>query len=229
MIEEYKNDYFDDYDKLYENEMIVKEIFFKYVFNNKLFWLIVIVNVFVYLICYGVFDWVLVYFKEVKYFMVDKFFWVYFLYEWVGILGILLCGWIFDKVFKGCCVLVGILFMVLVILVVLVYWFNLVGNLVVDMVVLVVIGFLIYGFVMLIGFYVLELVLKKVAGIVVGLIGFFGYLGGVVVVNVILGYIVDYFGWDGGFMVLVVFCVFLVFCLIYVFVGECVYYNDKFK
>ncbi|MCV5389494.1 glycerol-3-phosphate transporter, partial [Escherichia coli] len=53
-IEEYKDDYPDDYDKSHEQEMTAKEIFFKYVFNNKLLWSIAIANAFVYLIRYGV-------------------------------------------------------------------------------------------------------------------------------------------------------------------------------
>lgn len=151
MIEKYKDDYFEGYDEYYECELLIKEIFVIYVLCNKLFWYIVLVNVFVYLLCYGVFDWVLIYFKEVKYFNVDKLFWVYFFYEWVGIFGILFCGWLLDKLFKGNCGVIGVVFMILVIVGILIYWLNLVGNLVIDMVVLIMIGFLIYGLVMLIG------------------------------------------------------------------------------
>lgn len=183
-------------------------------------WYIVIVNVFVYLLCYGIFDWLLIYLKEVKYFVLDKFFWVYFFYEYVGILGILLCGWMLDKVFCGNCGVIGVFFMILVIIVIIVYWMNLVGNLIVDMICMIVIGFLIYGFVMLIGLYVLELVLKKAVGMAVGFIGLFGYLGGLVAVSVIVGYIVDFFGWDGGFMVMIGGSILVVILLIVVMIGE---------
>ncbi|MBO0217615.1 glycerol-3-phosphate transporter, partial [Vibrio sp. Vb2880] len=74
---------------------------FKYVFNNTLLWSIAIANAFVYLIRYGVLDWAPVYLKEAKDFSVDKSSWAYFLYEWAGIPGTLLCGWISDKLFKG--------------------------------------------------------------------------------------------------------------------------------
>lgn len=228
-IEEYKNDYPDDYDKSHENEMTAKEIFFKYVFNNKLLWSIAIANAFVYLIRYGVLDWAPVYLKEAKHFTVDKSSWAYFLYEWAGIPGTLLCGWISDKVFKGRRAPAGILFMVLVTLAVLVYWFNPAGNPAVDMAALVAIGFLIYGPVMLIGLYALELAPKKAAGTAAGLTGLFGYLGGAVAANAILGYTVDHFGWDGGFMVLLASCVLSVICLIYAFVGERAHHNDKLK
>ncbi|MDW3138485.1 MFS transporter, partial [Vibrio sp. 1288] len=195
-IEEYKDDYPDDYDKSHEQEMTAKEIFFKYVFNNKLLWSIAIANAFVYLIRYGVLDWAPVYLKEAKDFSVDKSSWAYFLYEWAGIPGTLLCGWISDKLFKGRRAPAGILFMVLVTLAVLVYWFNPAGNPTIDMMALIAIGFLIYGPVMLIGLYALELAPKKAAGTAAGLTGLFGYLGGAVAANAVLGYTVDHFGWD---------------------------------
>ncbi len=228
-IEEHKNDYPDDYDKSHETEMTAKEIFFKYVFANKLLWSIAIANAFVYLIRYGVLDWAPVYLKEAKEFSVDKSSWAYFLYEWAGIPGTLLCGWISDKLFKGRRAPAGILFMVLVTFAVLVYWFNPAGNPTIDMMALIAIGFLIYGPVMLIGLYALELAPKKAAGTAAGLTGLFGYLGGAVAANAILGYTVDHFGWDGGFMILVGSCIASVICLVYALFGERAHHAQKLR
>lgn len=175
---------------------------------------------FVYLLRYGIFDWLSIYLKEVKYFALDKFFWVYFFYEYVGISGILLCGWMSDKVFRGNRGVIGVFFMILVIIAIIVYWMNSVGNLIVDMICMIVIGFLIYGFVMLIGLYALELVSKKAVGTVAGFIGLFGYLGGSVAASAIVGYIVDFFGWDGGFMVMIGGSILAVILLIVVMIGE---------
>ncbi len=141
-IEEYKNDYPKDYNESHEQEFSAKEIFMKYVLHNKLLWYIAIANAFVYLIRYGVLDWAPTYLKEAKDFSVDHSSWAYFLYEWAGIPGTLLCGWISDKMFKGRRAPAGILFMVLVTLSVLVYWFNPAGNPTIDMMALVAIGFL---------------------------------------------------------------------------------------
>jgi len=228
-IEEHKNDYPDDYDKSHETEMTAKEIFFKYVFANKLLWSIAIANAFVYLIRYGVLDWAPVYLKEAKEFSVDKSSWAYFLYEWAGIPGTLLCGWVSDKLFKGRRAPAGILFMVLVTFAVLVYWFNPAGNPTIDMMALIAIGFLIYGPVMLIGLYALELAPKKAAGTAAGLTGLFGYLGGAVAANAILGYTVDHFGWDGGFMILVGSCIASVICLVYALFGERAHHAQKLR
>ncbi len=228
-IEEHKNDYPDDYDKSHETEMTAKEIFFKYVFANKLLWSIAIANAFVYLIRYGVLDWAPVYLKEAKEFSVDKSSWAYFLYEWAGIPGTLLCGWVSDKLFKGRRAPAGILFMVLVTFAVLVYWFNPAGNPTIDMMALIAIGFLIYGPVMLIGLYALELAPKKAAGTAAGLTGLFGYLGGAVAANAILGYTVDHFGWDGGFMILVGSCIASIICLVYALFGERAHHAQKLR
>jgi len=206
-IESYRDDYPIDYSEKHETEFSAKEIFLQYVLNNKLLWYIAVANAFVYLIRYGVLDWAPTYLSEVKDFSVDKSSWAYFLYEWAGIPGTLLCGYISDRWFKGRRAPAGILFMTLVLIAVLVYWFNPAGNPTIDMAALVAIGFLIYGPVMLIGLQALELVPKKAAGTAAGLTGLFGYLGGAVVANIVMGYTVDAYGWDGGFTLLTGGCI----------------------
>ena len=206
-IEAYRQDYPADYTESHEQELSGREIFFRYVLNNRLLWCIAFANAFIYLIRYGVLDWAPTYLSEVKHFTVDESSWAYFLYEWAGIPGTLLCGWISDKVFKGRRAPAGMLFMTLVLIALLVYWFNPPGNPGIDMAALLAIGFLIYGPVMLIGLYALELVPKKAAGTAAGLTGLFGYLGGAVVANIVMGYTVDHFGWDGGFALLSAGCI----------------------
>jgi len=206
-IDEHRNDFPHDYSDEHEQEFSAKQIFMSYVLNNKLLWFIAVANAFVYLIRYGVLDWAPTYLSEVKSFTVDQSSWAYFLYEWAGIPGTLLCGWISDKWFKGRRSPAAILYMLLVLIAVVIYWLNPAGNPSIDMMALVAIGFLIYGPVMLIGLYALELVPKKAAGTAAGLTGLFGYLGGAVVANITLGYTVDYFGWDGGFHLLIGGCV----------------------
>ncbi|MBD3717402.1 MFS transporter [Enterobacter hormaechei] len=71
-IEEYKNDYPDDYSEKHEEELTAKQIFMKYVLPNKLLWYIAVANVFVYLLRYGILDWSPTYLKEVKHFALDK-------------------------------------------------------------------------------------------------------------------------------------------------------------
>ena len=214
------NDWPDDYSEKHEEELTAKQIFMKYVLPNKLLWYIAVANVFVYLLRYGILDWSPTYLKEVKHFALDKSSWAYFLYEYAGIPGTLICGWMSDKVFKGNRGATGVFFMTLVTIATVVYWLNPPGNPGVDMACMIVIGFLIYGPVMLIGLHALELAPKKAAGTAAGFTGLFGYLGGSVAASAIVGYTVDFFGWDGGFMVMIGGSVLAVLLLIVVMIGE---------
>lgn len=211
-IEEYKNDYPANYSKEQEKEFSAKEIFFKYVFNNRMLWYIAFANAFVYLVRYGILDWSPAFLKQAKGFTMDETGWAYLLYEYAGIPGTLFCGWISDKVFKGRRAPATIIFMIVVLIAVLVYWKNPPGNILIDNIALITIGFLIYGPVMLIGVQALDLVPKKAAGTAAGLTGFFGYLiGTAFLANFGIGYIVDNYGWDGGFELIVAACVLAIF------------------
>lgn len=206
-VEHWKQDFPEGYSEGHEREFSTKEIFVEYVLKNRLLWYIAFANVFVYLLRYGVLDWAPTYLKEAKHFSVDKTSWAYFFYEWAGIPGTLLCGWLSDKLFRGNRGATGVVFMLGVLVATLVYWLNPEGNPGIDLAALVSIGFLIYGPVMLIGLQALELVPKKAAGTAAGFTGLFGYLGGSVAANALVGYTVDHFGWDGGFMLLIGSCV----------------------
>lgn len=210
-IEAYKNDYPKNYSADQEKEFTAKEIFFKYVFNNRMLWYIAFANAFVYLVRYGILDWAPTFLEEAKGFSLKESGWAYFFYEYAGIPGTLLCGLISDKVFKGRRAPATIIYMVLVLIAVLVYWKNPPGNIWIDNTALIAIGFLIYGPVMLIGVQALDLVPKKAAGTAAGLTGLFGYMGGALFANIAIGLVVDKWGWDGGFEVIVAACVLSIF------------------
>jgi OPA family glycerol-3-phosphate transporter-like MFS transporter len=206
-IEKYKNDYAPNYSHQHEEELSAKQIFVDYVLVNRVLWYIAFANAFIYLVRYGVLDWAPTYLKEAKGFNVNETGWAYFAYEYAGIPGTLLCGWLSDKVFKGRRAPATIIYMLCVLAAVVVYWKNPAGNPSIDNIALIVIGFLIYGPVMLIGVQALDLVPKKAAGTAAGLTGLFGYLGGALFANIAMGYVVDAWGWDGGFGVLIGACV----------------------
>jgi OPA family glycerol-3-phosphate transporter-like MFS transporter len=205
-IEQYKNEYPENYDKSFEKEMTAREIFFSYVFNNRFLWYIAIANAFVYLIRHGVNQWAPTYLFEVKEFAIDKASWGYFTYEISAIPGTLLCGWMSDRFFKGRRAPATIWFLALVTVAILFYWFLPPGNKWLIYASLAAIGFLIYGPVMMIGLHALELVPKKAAGTAAGLTGLFGYLFGTMSATIIIGYVVDHFGWNGNFILLIVSC-----------------------
>lgn len=206
-IETYRNDYPTSYQNSYEEEMSTKEILKKYILTNKFLWIISIANAFIYLVRYGVLDWAPLYLNQVKHSTINQGNIGYFFYEFAGIAGTLICGWLSDKVFKGRRAPAMIIYMVLVALAVFVYWKNPAGNPLVDNIALFSIGFLIYGPVMLIGVQAIDIVPKKAAGTAAGLTGLFGYLGGAVFANIAFGAIVENFGWDYAFILLIAACV----------------------
>lgn len=183
-----------------------KDIFYKYIINNKFLWAIAIANVFVYFIRYGIIDWAPTYLKEVKHFTVDKQSWAYFLYEYAGIFGMLASGYLSDKVFKGHRAPPMLLFLVGVLIAIVVYWKNPAGNPLVDNICLVAIGFLIYGPVMMIGLQAADLVPRVATGTATGLTGLFGYLLGSASAGWVMGKLVDVYGWAGGFYALIASC-----------------------
>ena len=228
-VEEYKKDKPAKYSQELEKELSAKQIFLDYVLVNRLLWYIAFANAFIYLVRYGVLDWAPTYLQEAKGFSVSESGWAYFAYEYAGIPGTLLCGWISDKVFKGRRAPATIIFMLLVLVAVLVYWLNPPGQPIIDNIALIVIGFLIYGPVMLIGVHALDLVPKKAAGTAAGLTGLFGYLGGALFANIAMGYVVDAWGWDGGFYVLIASCLLAIIFTAFTLKRENDQLNNKHK
>lgn len=170
-VEKWRNDYPKNYSEKQETVLTAKEIFFKYVLNNKLLWYIAIANAFIYMVRYGCLDWAPTYLKEAQGYDIKQAGWAYFAYEFAAIPGTLVCGWMSDKVFKGRRALPTIIFMGFVALFVFLYW-TFSDNYVIVTASLVAIGFFIYGPVMLVGVQALDLAPKNAAGTAAGLTGF---------------------------------------------------------
>ena len=67
----------------------------------------------------------------------------YAFYEWAGIPGTILCGWVSDKYFRARRAPVLILFMLITLICVAVYWLNPAGNPGLDIAMLIAVGFFI--------------------------------------------------------------------------------------
>ena len=205
-IEEHRNDYPNNYSKHSETVLNTREIFLKYVFSNKILWIVAFANAFVYFVRYGVLDWAPTYLTEVKHYNIKEMGLAYSLYEWAAIPGTILCGWLSDTVFQRKRALTTMFYMALVMVAVFVYWNN-ADNKLIDSIALVSIGFLIYGPVLLIAVHALDLSSKNAAGASVGFTGFFGYFVGTsLLANIVMGQVVQSYGWDAGFKMLIAAC-----------------------
>lgn len=205
-VEKWRNDYPKNYSEKQETVLTAKEIFFKYVLNNKLLWYIAIANAFIYMVRYGCLDWAPTYLKEAQGYDIKQAGWAYFAYEFAAIPGTLVCGWMSDKVFKGRRALPTIIFMGFVALFVFLYW-TFSDNYVIVTASLVAIGFFIYGPVMLVGVQAPDLAPKNAAGTAAGLTGFFGYFfGTAILANIVVGYVAQTAGWNWTFIMLIGAC-----------------------
>lgn len=210
-IEEYKNDYPKSYNSHSEEQISIKDIFKKYILKNKLLWCISFANIFVYIIRYGLENWVPFFLRDERGFTMDNARLAFMLFEIAAIPGSILIGLISDKVFHGRRAPIGILCLVGVTLLTLVYWNT--TNIYILYVVVALIGAMVYGPVMLIGISAVDSVPKKAAGTASGVTGLFGYMGGQVISEFGMGAIVDNYGWNGGFILIIACCILSIFFL----------------
>lgn len=196
-IEAHKNDYPPNYNDRFEATLSFKQIFFENVFNNRMLWAIAIANAFVYFMRYGVSDWIPTYLQTAKGFSAEASKNAIVAFEWAGVPGTILAGWMSDKFFKSRRAPATILFMIPTLLGLAVYGLNRNGPLWIDIAALITIGFFIYGPIMLIGLQALDMVPKKAAGTAAGFTGFFGYVFGTAVSGTGVGWLADGWGWNG--------------------------------
>ncbi len=189
-----------------ERTFSFREIFFEHVLTSKALWAIAFANAFVYFVRFGVADWIPTYLQGSKGLTKADAASAVAWFEYAGIPGTILCGWVSDRFFKGRRAPGTILFMLLTLAGLCLYAANLNGPFWMDQIALGVVGFFIYGPIMLIGLHALELVPKKAAGTAAGLTGFFGYVFGSAVAGSGIGWIADHWGWGGVFTTMIACC-----------------------
>ncbi len=208
-IEEWRNDYPENYSIKDEEVLPVKDIFFKYVFNNRFLWFIAISNAFVYMVRYGCLDWAPAMLKD-KGIDLKEAGWAYFAYEYAAIPGTIICGIVSDKLFHGKRSMPTVIFMLLVAVFIGLYWyaFNMeTPNITLIVSCMIGIGFFIYGPVMLIGVQALDLAPKNASGTAAGFTGFFGYFfGTAILANYVVGLVAEKISWDATFAMLLAAC-----------------------
>ncbi|MGK5082448.1 MFS transporter [Bdellovibrionota bacterium FG-1] len=197
-IEEYRNDYPPVTLNL-DNQHPIKDILFNHVLKNKQIWFLAIANFFVYLVRYGAMDWAPTFLVEVKHSSVANASIKAASFEFLGIGGAVLAGWLSDKYFKNSRGIINVVYMVLLAFAVLEFWLIPPGYPWMDALALGAVGFLVYGPQMMVGVCAADAGGKHAAATATGFTGLFGYLGSIAS-GVGTGWIVDHFGWGGGFI-----------------------------
>ncbi len=195
-VEEYKNDWPPDEKEAHEQELSARELLMKYIFPNRLLWILALANVFVYIARYAMVDWGPTYLKEVKGASLTAGGFSTTIIEFAGAAGMLSMGWLSDKL-GGRRARVSVVAMIPLVFAFAAIAYVPAEMLWVDMVLFAVIGFLVYVPVMFSGVMSLDLTSKKAVGTAAGFVGFFGYVGRVIQGKGI-GWVAQHYGWDAA-------------------------------
>ena len=208
-IEDYRKDYTGAKAAKGEEEKIpFRRLFVDYIFRNRLLWLIAAANIFVYFVRYGVSDWSPTYLQEVCKMTKEQSALAFALFEYAGIPGTILCGWVSSRFFQGRCAPVNVIFMFITALGIVMYWeapaLAALLSIPLEYIVytaLSIVGGAVYGPVAMIGVQALSLVPKNAAGTAAGFMSLFGYMFGDAVLSKIgMGFAVEHsLGWNFTF------------------------------
>lgn len=175
----------------------------KQVFANPFIWLVALANFFVYIVRYTVLDWGPTFLNEVKHIELHHAGWMVAAFEISGVAGMLLSGWLTDKVFGGRGARMCVFSMIGAGLSVLAFWKYPGDSWWLSTSLLCSAGFFIYGPQALVGIIAANLGTKRAAATAVGLTGIFGYAS-TVVSGWGVGLVVEKYGWNVGFAGLIV-------------------------
>lgn len=173
----------------------------KNVFGNPYIWLIALANFFVYTIRYTFFDWGTTLLKEFKGMDIGMASTLVAFFEIFGVVGMLVCGWLTDKVFGGRGGRLCVFAMLLAGTAIYIFWKLPADALLANTVVFSLIGFFIYGPQALVGIAVANLATKRAAASAVGLTGIFGYAS-TVLSGWGVGKLAHTYGWSVTFEVM---------------------------
>jgi len=203
-IEKYRDDYPESQKEVEkkEKELTTKEILFDHVLSNKWIWMLAIASFFVYIVRMAITDWSALYLIETKGYSIVKANTCVSLFDVGGLFGMLIAGWLSDKVSSGRRGPMNVLFSGGMLASVLFMWLMPGVGVLADSAILFMIGFFLFGPQMLIGLAAAELSHKKAAGTASGFAGWFAYFGAAVA-GYPLGKVAQDMGWSGYFMVLV--------------------------
>ncbi|HET6407147.1 MAG TPA: MFS transporter, partial [Chthoniobacteraceae bacterium] len=158
-----------------ENRTEFKAFVWKKVFCNKYIWLVGIANFFVYTVRYSILDWGPTFLTESKDVKLTHAGWMVAAFEISGVFGMLLGGWLTDRVFGGRGSRACLFYMAATGLSIFLFWKAPAHSAFLSTSLLCAAGFFIYGPQALIGIIGANLATKRAAGTAAGFTGIFGY------------------------------------------------------
>lgn len=175
----------------------------RHVFLSPLIWTVSAANFFVYTIRYAVLDWGPTILTEMKGVRLQHAGWTVAGYEVAGVFGMLLGGWLTDRVFRSHGGRACLVYMLMCTAFVALFWKLASHSAWANTALLCGMGFCIYGPQCLVGVIAANLATQRAAATAIGLTGLFGYLSGVLS-GWGLGYLAQHAGWNAVFSLLIV-------------------------
>ena len=152
------------------------QIFCTYVLRNKNARYVSLVDVFVYMVRFGMISWLPIYLLTVKHFSKEQMSVAFLFFEWAAIPSTLLAGWLSDKLFKGRRMPLAMICMALIFICLIGYWKS--ESLFMVTIFAAIVGCLIYVPQFLASVQTMEIVPSFAVGSAVGLRGFMSYIFG---------------------------------------------------
>jgi OPA family glycerol-3-phosphate transporter-like MFS transporter len=210
-IEEYEGGIKFVRDTYSERELTMREIFFEYLLNNRVLWLLGCATFFAYIANYSIIDWGPTYLREIKGASLTQGGMSLAINEVAGIFGMLFMGWLSDRV-GGRRGMVSALSMLPLLFGFAAMILAPPHQLWLEFIIFAVLGFFSYGPLMLMGVMSIDFTSKKAVATAGGFIALFGYMGRMTEGQAI-GWIAQYYGWNLGFDC-VIGCVLMGFVLL---------------
>jgi len=180
---------------------------YEHVVRNKYIWIVSVANFFVYIIRYAVLDWGPTLLTQSKHIKIAHAGWMVAGFEFFGLIGALIGGWLTDKYFGGRAVRVCLIYMILAGVSIFLFW-RIPGQSELGTAALLgAAGFFIYGPQCLLAVAAANLATKKAAATAIGLTSIFGYAS-TVLSGWGLGALVQHYGWNVAFEGLIIVAVF---------------------
>lgn len=192
----------DNNEKEDRNSAEFKKFINKQVFHNPYIWILGIANFFVYIVRFAILDWGPTLLQQWKGIPLHHGGWLVAGFEISGIIGMLIAGWITDKVFGGRGPRTCVFCMGLTTLFIFIFWQLNAPPLWLALIVLMAAGFCIYGPQALIGISASNIATKRAAGTAAGFTGLFGYACAPVT-GWGLGYTAEHYGWSPAISIVV--------------------------
>jgi len=176
---------------------------YEHVFRNKYIWIVSFANFFVYIIRYAVLDWGPTLLTESKHIKIAHAGWMVGGFEFCGLFGAIIGGWLTDKYFGGRAVRVCLVYMIMAGVSVFMFWKIPGQSELATAALLGAAGFFIYGPQCLLAVTAANLATKKAAATAIGLTSIFGYAS-TVLSGWGLGALVQHYGWNLAFEGLII-------------------------